>query len=473
MNRKKYLFKNTILFAVSTLSARLIGFLMVPIFTYVLTKEQFGTIDIIMTSISLVAPILALNVHNAVLRFTLDRNADHSLVFSYGVLVTVAGIFILFFLYPLLKNIALLSEYAVPIYCLYSLYCLYFLVSEFMRGLERINEFVLGNVLLVVITALSNIVTLFFLKMGIRGYIISSCIGYTTAVAYFIIVGKEYKYLTVKVFNKNNAEVLMNMVEYSVFLIPNALFWWITNASDRYFVFILLGASYNGIYAIANKIPALLTSVSGIFIEAWQLSAIKEYGSSDKNEYYNYIFKRLFGAVLLFSSGILTVLKIFLSIYVSKEYFVAWQSSTFLILSAAFGMVASFLGINYVAAKKNFGNMLSTLVGASFNIVLNIVLIPRFELMGASVATFISYLAVVIYRIIDTKKYVQIKVINMQNFLTFGIILLQIGLLFVTNESFCLPVVILLLVAILINKYLIKEIYQTVTSKINKYHIKG
>ena len=48
-------------------------------------------------------------------------------------------------------------------------------------------------------------------------------------------------------------------------MIPTAIFWWITNVSDRYMVTAFRGEAENGLYTAAYKIPTVLTLVTGVF----------------------------------------------------------------------------------------------------------------------------------------------------------------------------------------------------------------
>ena len=68
------------------------------------------------------------------------------------------------------------------------------------------------------------------------------------------------------------------MLTYCVPLIPTAVFWWIMGVSDRYLVKWFVESDANGIYAVAYKIPTILTILATVFMDAWQLSAIAESG---------------------------------------------------------------------------------------------------------------------------------------------------------------------------------------------------
>jgi len=460
MNKNRYLLKNTALYGISTFVTKLITFVMVPFYTYVLTKEQYGTVDIIFTTVNLLLPVLTLSIHLAVLRFALEKDSDKKLIFTYGILVVFVDILLLFFMAPFFSKIELLSGYGALLTMLFGLTVIHALVSEFIRGLEKIKEFVIGNIIFVCISTILNIYTILILHLGVHGYILSYCFAYLMTVVYYTVVGKLIHYFTNTVFQKSNIYILWDMLKYSVFLIPNALFWWVTNASDRYIILGMLGAGQNGIYAVANKVPMIATAVCSIFIQAWTLTAIKESTSADRADYHKIVFQHIYSVVFIIASGLLVILKLFISIYVAQDYFISWESSTFLIMAAAFNTLAAFIGTNYVVAKRNLGNMMSTFMGAIINVALNFLLIPRMGLLGAALATYISYFVVVVYRIFDTAKYIGIDsayAFSLKNILTWGIVNGQIILLFISDKMFDVFNLAAFLVILFLNRFLLQE----------------
>ena len=69
---KKFL-NNTNILLISKLIIKLVAFLMIPIYTRYLTKEEYGNIDIITTTVNLIMPVFTLGISEAVFRFTLDN----------------------------------------------------------------------------------------------------------------------------------------------------------------------------------------------------------------------------------------------------------------------------------------------------------------------------------------------------------------------------------------------------------------
>ena len=62
---------------------------------------------------------------------------------------------------------------------------------------------------------------------------------------------------------------MVEMLRYSVPLVPNAISWWIANVSDRLLILYFLGSAMNGIYAAANKIPTIYTTFFSVYNLAW------------------------------------------------------------------------------------------------------------------------------------------------------------------------------------------------------------
>lgn len=67
------------------------------------------------------------------------------------------------------------------------------------------------------------------------------------------------------------------------------------------------------------------------------------------------------------------------------------------------------LGVVYVATKKTIEIAKTTFIAAAINIVVNLLFVKYLGLYAASISTFVGYLLTMIYRIVDTKKYLNIK----------------------------------------------------------------
>ena len=149
---------------------------------------------------------------------------------------------------------------------------------------------------------------LVFLKLGVKGYLLAYIIANMIVAVYALIIGKGYK----AIFRNLDKFKMFEMLKYSVVLIPNSFMWWIMNSSDHLMVTSMLGTAANGIYAISYKLPTLISTVTGIFNQAWSYSAIREENAEDINSYTNRIFKYMIGVIMLVGIGMMTFIKLFL-----------------------------------------------------------------------------------------------------------------------------------------------------------------
>ena len=145
--RKKYLIKNTALFALGNFSTKVISFFFVPIYTNILTASEYGTVDLIFTVGTVLAPLLTFNICESVMRFALDKDAEQKKIMSTGIcalfFATIAGV-VLFPLAGVFKNI---NEYTKYLY----LYIISFSYSQmflcYLRGREMLLKYSIGNII--------------------------------------------------------------------------------------------------------------------------------------------------------------------------------------------------------------------------------------------------------------------------------------------------------------------------------------
>ena len=72
-SRTKNLVKETAWFAIGNFGSKILSLLLVPLYTNILTKGEYGSVDILNTTISLAIPLLTLSLQDAAFRYALDR----------------------------------------------------------------------------------------------------------------------------------------------------------------------------------------------------------------------------------------------------------------------------------------------------------------------------------------------------------------------------------------------------------------
>ncbi|MDB6457648.1 flippase [Blautia wexlerae] len=451
--RNKYLLKNTVIFSIGNFGTKIISFFLVPLYTNILTTREYGTVDLIYTIGMVLVPLLTLNIGESIMRFALDKDADCDKIMSTGITILIFGAIIGLLILPIANLFESVSNYSIYIY----LYTLTLAFSQiflcYLRGKEFLLKYSIGNIIQSLTIAIFNIIFLIGMKKGIEGYLMAYILANVCTGLYGFWAGKVN--LVIKKYSID-IELSKNMIKYSVVLIPNSFMWWIMNSSDRMMVSAMISVTANGVYAVAYKIPTLLSTITTIFNQAWSYSAIREDESEDKEEYNNRVYENLVTIVIVVATGLLMIMKPFLSVYVGKEYYAAWHYVPYLIVGFVFMTLGSFIATSYTVHKDSMGFLISGTVGAIINLILNFILIPMMGVSGAAFATCISYFGVFVYRIKDTQKYIKLRVFKRKQICGYALLILSAMTCYLDNCIGQTLLVIEFICIILLNKEFVK-----------------
>lgn len=427
-SRSKTLLNNTILLALGNMGTKLITFIMVPIYTCFLSTSQYGTVDLFTTTMTMLMPIITLSVFDAVFRFVMDASYDNDVLFSNATVISNIGCVL-----TLVITGAVAFFLKQPNYFFFGLmltgnvYLSFF--QNFLRGTNQLKLFAAVSILAAAVSAVASVVFL-ELHMNVAGVLLGNVVGIASAVLLAFLGGHLNRYFRM---NQISVQGQKNLLLYSIPLVPNAFSWWFTTDAARFFILFFVGASGNGLYAVATKIPALLTIFFSVFSQAWQISAVQEYESKDRAAYYSKIFNGLVSFSIILMALILIFLKPMMHFFVANDYYTAWKNVPLLLLAALFSNLSAFVGTTYIAAKKTNLIMLTTVFGMIVNALLTLLFVPVFYVQGAGIGSSLGFFLVLFLRLVNTKKFVQIKVKWVPFSLGMLLILVQTLILWATD----------------------------------------
>lgn len=406
MNKYKKLITNTAVLALGTLGSKVLVFLLMPLYTRLLSSGEYSTADIISQTANLLIPLISLGMYEAVFRFAMDKSIKCERVLTTGLYTTLAGgaVFALFL--PLCLKIEYFDGYFYLVFLYVVCASVHYLVSRYTRAIGQNTLFALQGILSTALNIGFNILFLIAFDMGVTGYVLSVIVSDFITALFLFVKLKLFKSLSPKNFDKG---LLKAMLKYSVPLIPTTVFWWVTNVADRYIIRGVLGDEINGLYAAAFKIPTILLLLSSVFTEAWQFSAVTEKDESDKSahsEFFGVVFNSFQGMLFISAAGLIAFSRLFARILFAPSYFEAWQYMPLLIMATVYSSLVTFMGSVYLVDKKSVHSFVTALVGAVVNIVLNILLIGQYGANGAAFATLVCYVVVYIIRAITTRKMI-------------------------------------------------------------------
>lgn len=439
--KSKYrdLSKNTLLFTISSFGSKIISFLLVPLYTYVLSTTDYGTVDLMTTTVQLLIPILTINIQDAVLRFSLDEECDEKEVIGEALkIIAISSVLLAAVLIIVDKNniLRMDDQYLYFLFLSFVFGTTNNCFSMYLRARNKVWILTIGGLMNTILTCGLNIVLLLCMKMGVTGYLVANVAGTGIAIVFMLFAGNIYKEAKFR----NTNHLLKVMIPYSLPLVVNSLAWWLNNASDRYILTFFCGAAINGIYAVAYKIPTILSTVQTVFYNAWSISAIIEFDKDDKDGFIGNVYT-MYSSASYLGCTVLLICNIFIArILYSNDFFVAWKYVPFILVGTVFNGIALFEGCIFTAVKKTKDVSITTIMGALVNTFLNFALIPVFGATGAALATMVGYCSIWIVRTIQLRKIVRMKV-NWRIQITSSILLIIQAVLSMTDHFYWIQII--------------------------------
>ena len=418
MGRTKDLAKNTLIITVGRISTQFITFLLLPLYTSLLSTDEYGTVDLITTLVQLFIPVVSLMIDQSVFRYLLSCENDSQkkkiISNAFFVLVGFSSLFIVVYL-ALMPFI--ISQYKIWILLILVATTFSNLFLQIARGLKQTTEYAIGSFICSVVTIALNVLCIALIKMGAVGMLLATFLGNVVCCLYLFYRLGIVKYISISTVNK---QTTIDELKYSIPLVPNQLSLWVMNSSDRLIVSFMLGTAANGLLAVSNKFPAIFMTFFNIFQLAWHETGAVHYFDDDRDSFFSETIEKI---VVLFATlcmCIIIALPLVFDWFVNISYNDAYYNIPIYMIASLLNVVVGLLGVVYVATKKTLEIAKTTILAAVINFVVNIILIKYIGLYAASISTFAGYFVTMIYRIIDTKKYLKIKY-NLKRYIIIGL----------------------------------------------------
>ena len=407
MDKKKELAKNTVIITVGKICTQFMSFLLLPLYTSVLTTGEYGTVDLLMTYQQLIGYIVFFQIEQAIFRFLIEVRGDKK---KSAEIVASCSFFAIIQMIVLGIGLYIISHIFTIKYIWYLFFyiiaaILSGLMLQVARGIGNNMVYTIGSFISAIGAILLNILFLVVLGWGIRGMLLAYIIGNLLGAIYVFIILRVYQLCSIKQINRR---ALKKCLDYSIPLVPNALSWWIMSVSDRTIVSFFLGTASNGLLTVANKFPSAYSAFYTVFNLSWTESASLHLNDEDHEEFFSSVISkvcRLFSALAI---GIIAVLPFIFNIIVNKKFFDSYYQIPIYMLSSLFQVIQGMYSVIYVALKKTKEIAKTTVVAAIINLTINIVLIKYIGLYAASLSTLISYAFITVWRYLDLKKYMNI-----------------------------------------------------------------
>ena len=405
-SKYKRLLTNTAIFTVGKLLSKLLMFFMIGLYTACMTEAEFGTAELITGIANLLIPLACVGISEGIFRSAAAKDGDKEAFFTNGLLVYGVGSVVFLCLAPLMLLIPRFADSVWLIAAYVVVANLHTVVSQYLCAIGRTKLFAGQGILNTALVIGFNILFLPVLDFGVTGYVSAIILADLVTTVFLILVTRLWRAVKPRSISK---QTVVTMLKFCLPLVPTTIFWWITGVSDRYMVDMMCSPEMNGLYAAAYKVPNLLIYAIAIFDSAWKLSASAEEDPEACAAFYSKVWRAYTTVAFLGGGCLILGSRVLAGLLFAGDFAEAWVYIPTLTFATVFTALCTFLGSVYFTSKKTMGSMLTALMGAVLNVALNLLLIPPFGAMGASVATFASYFAVCLLRLVTGRRLIPFK----------------------------------------------------------------
>lgn len=468
MNREKALAKNTFIIAIGTFLPKFSSIITLPIITGGLTKAEMGTYDLISTLVSLFLPVATLQIQSAAFRFLIDVRKDEKetkrIITNIISFILPTSFIALTILYLCLENVSPVIRWLICLYFFSDILMLS--TQQIVRGLSDNKLYSASSVTISFSNMLLIVLTISVGKQGLVGVLASITIATTIGLILLLVKGHILSRIDLSLLSK---KTLLEMLSYSWPMIPNSLSNWVLSFSDRAVLTAFMGLEANAIYSVANKIPALFTTVQGTFVFAWQENASLASKDSDADTYYAEMFDSIFGILVGIMALLIAATPILFWLLIRGDYKEAYYQMPILFMGMLFSSMASFIGGIYVAHKKTRSVGVTTILAAACNLVIDLVFVHKIGIFAASISTLVSYVFLTIYRMVDVQKFQKVKFNTGRFFLLIALLVLMCAICWIDTVALnVLNIILGCIIAVVVNRKIMKSILLTLKNKMKK-----
>ena len=382
LNKYKRLASNTLLFAISNFSSKMLTFFLKPMYSRAVPIEEMGVYNNVWGYIILLLPLITLGMDYAVLRFGLDKTCNKKSVFTNGIVGLLIGFGVLLLFYPAMKLLPNSQGYMLAIYTMLFVSNLRRLCANFVRAKNMLRLVAMDGIITSFTTVVFNVVFLVWWKTGAIGILWATIAADICSCLLLLWAASLTRYLKA---SRYDSDLMSQMLRYALPLVPSLMCWNITNSSDVIFVTNMLddGKRLAGLLGYSYVLAQAVQMAAYIFNDAWQLSAVTE--REGRETFFSRIFEAYQSTMFIGGSILILFCKPFYSVYLKGDDAQAWIYAPFLVLATIYSCFSGFLNSIYVVEKRSGLSLFTSAMGAGLNCVLNFVLIKIWEIGRAHV----------------------------------------------------------------------------------------
>ncbi len=402
MNGIRHFAKSTAVYFMGSVLTKIISFLLLPIYTAMISTSDMGYYNVSVTCLSVVTSVLCLEIWTAILRFMYDyKNKDDRYIAVFnGMFIFLGSVILYIVLFFVLnavvniENIVLIAIYGLSV-MLQSVYC------NISRGLEYNTTFAVSGIIGSLVNSCANIFLILGFHMGANALYIAGILGFITQV---IILESKVKLLKHYYKKIINFDVIKKMLIFSLPLSLNAVSYWMLTGFNNFAITKELGLSANGIFSVAARFSVIVTIISLCFTMAWQELLYSKGNDNDRSKFYtkasDYYIKFLMFALMM----LIPFINITFSFFIKSAYSTAFTLVPLNLLAGVISVISAFYGNIFSAEKNTKIIFVSAFSAAIVNVSVLYLLIGKIGSQAANISLLCGFLTDILIKILFLKR---------------------------------------------------------------------
>lgn len=392
----------------------LTSFLTVPIFTRLVTREDYGDFYLIGSAVSLTAALVTSWLNASIVRFywaeerqgRLD-NYVATVIWSavLSLLVGAAGLAVV--LLALSDRVSPGVQRLIPVAIAGLIINQFINVSQqLMRAANRSKEFAMLAVSSNVLATAFSIFFVVVTHLGAYGILAGVVVGNLLLLPVTLKLSRSEGSLSPRKFER---DIARQFASYGVPMIPAAVSSWVLILSDRYVIGLTQSAEQVGLYGTAynlgDKLMNLITLPLLTAIGPVMVRTFEKHGQDLAEKVQSQLTRYFAMATVPLVCGLAVVAKPFMEVFTGPAYREAYPILPVVSAGVMLYGVSQIAGNGLAMHKKTVIMMQNTMIAAIFQVSMNLWLLPKFGYMVAAWNTLASYLLLLVLAWVRSRPY--------------------------------------------------------------------
>jgi O-antigen/teichoic acid export membrane protein len=395
LQRLKELLRHSAIYGVGSIIARVLGVLLLPLYTRYLSPSDYGLIETLVALAAVLTALVAQGMKSAFFRFYFDsaelerRHLVVRTAFWYvmaaSTVVSLAGIVLAPQISWLLFGTHDHGNLVIAAFIGFWAALNYEQMTSLFRVEQRSTAYVAATLCNVAITISATILLVVVFDKGPLGVLVGNFTGTLIVYAALLVYSRHALGL------QFDRKLYRAMNRFGLPLVPSAVALWLTNFSDRFFLIKLSDAHEVGLYSIGVRIASAIVLLLTAFRMAWPAFAYSIEDDREAKRTYPFVLTYLIFICSWMSLALGLLAPWIVRLLTTPQFYEGARVVALLAFAATAyaGYAVVVIGVGRV--RQTRFNWIVTGAAAALNIGLNFALIPEYGQIGAGIATLAAY----------------------------------------------------------------------------------